>query len=158
AWSPSRRWSICSRTSRSQRGYVAAPPATFWRWALSSATMPTWKPAWPLSKRGWLEYWPPRTPPRTGQPNDDPPLKPKGQAMHARRLRRLESLVEMLEGRLKLGQQSLPPRRVQTPQDVIDLLQEQVEAVRQESMAGTIEKARAVGYLAGLARKAIETG
>jgi hypothetical protein len=64
----------------------------------------------------------------------------------------------MLEAQLKLGQQSLPPRRVQTPQDVIDLLQEQVEAVRQESRAGTIEKARAVGYLAGLARKAIETG
>lgn len=78
--------------------------------------------------------------------------------MHAHRLRRIESLVEMLEAQLKLGQQSLPPRRVQTPQDVIDLLQEQVEAVRQESMAGTIEKARALGYLAGLARKAIETG
>jgi hypothetical protein len=78
--------------------------------------------------------------------------------MHAHRLRRIESLVEMLEAQRKLGQQSLPPRRLQTPQDVIDLLQEQVEAVRQESMAGTIEKARALGYLAGLARKAIETG
>jgi len=64
----------------------------------------------------------------------------------------------MLQAQRKLGQQSLPPRRLQTPQDVIDLLQEQVEAVRQESMAGTIEKARALGYLAGLVRKAIETG
>jgi hypothetical protein len=64
----------------------------------------------------------------------------------------------MLEAQLKLGQQPPPPRRVQTPQDVIDLLQEQVEAVHQESRAGPIEKARALGYLAGLARKAIETG
>jgi hypothetical protein len=78
--------------------------------------------------------------------------------MHEHRLRRIESLVEILEAQLTRGQRSLPPRRVQTPQDVIDLLQEQVEAVRLEPMAGTIEKARALGYLAGLARKAIETG
>ena len=49
-------------------------------------------------------------------------------------------------------------QRLQTAQDVIDLLQEQVEAVRHEAMAGTVEKARALGYLAGIARKAIETG
>jgi hypothetical protein len=78
--------------------------------------------------------------------------------MHKHRLRRLESLVEILEAQLRRGQQSLPPRQVQTAQDVIDLLQEQVEAVRQEAMAGTIEKARAIGYLAGIARKAIATG
>lgn len=78
--------------------------------------------------------------------------------MHKQRLRRIESLLEIVEEQRRRGQQSLPPRRVQTPQDVIDLLQEQVEAIRQEAMAGTIEKARALGYLAGIARKAIETG
>lgn len=48
--------------------------------------------------------------------------------------------------------------RLQTAQDVIDLLQEQVEAVRADAAAGTLEKARCVGYLAGIALKAIETG
>ena len=78
--------------------------------------------------------------------------------MHKPRLRRLESLVEIAEEQLRRGQRSLPPRQLQTAQDVIDLLQEQVEAVRHEARAGTIEKARALGYLAGIARKAIETG
>jgi hypothetical protein len=41
---------------------------------------------------------------------------------------------------------------------VIDLLQEQVEAVRAETAATTVEKARTIAYLAGMARKAIETG
>jgi hypothetical protein len=82
----------------------------------------------------------------------------KNQAMHKPRLRRLESLVEIAEEQLRRGQRSLPPRQLQTAQDVIDLLQEQVEAVRHEARAGTIEKARALGYLAGIARKAIETG
>jgi hypothetical protein len=48
--------------------------------------------------------------------------------------------------------------RLQTAQDVIDLLQEQVEAVRGEKKAGTLEKARTIGYLAGIALKAIEAG
>ena len=53
-----------------------------------------------------------------------------------------------------------PPRtpgRLQTPQDVVDLLEEQVEAVRAENQAETVAKARALGYLAGQARKAMET-
>jgi hypothetical protein len=48
--------------------------------------------------------------------------------------------------------------RLKTAADVLDLLQEQVEAVRAESEAGTLEKARVVGYLAGVALKAIEAG
>jgi hypothetical protein len=48
--------------------------------------------------------------------------------------------------------------RLQTAQDVIDLLQEQVAAVRADADAGTLEKARAVGYLAGIALRAIEAG
>jgi hypothetical protein len=71
------------------------------------------------------------------------------------RLRRIESFLQHCELR---GSAPLPPRRLQTVQDVIDLLHEQVEAVRAQAWAGTIEKARAIAYLAGVARQAIETG
>jgi hypothetical protein len=47
---------------------------------------------------------------------------------------------------------------VQTAQDVIDLLQEQIEAVRTDVEASALEKARIIGHLAGLALKAIEAG
>jgi hypothetical protein len=47
---------------------------------------------------------------------------------------------------------------LQTAQDVIDLLQEQVESLREVRWANAVQKARAIGYLAGIARKAIETG
>jgi hypothetical protein len=50
------------------------------------------------------------------------------------------------------------PFRLQTAADVLALLAEQVEAVRAEQEAGTLEKARVVGYLAGIALKAIEAG
>src|SRR5436190_164755 len=50
------------------------------------------------------------------------------------------------------------PFRLQTAADVIDLLQEQIEAVRAEAEAKTTEKARTIGYLAGIALKAIEAG
>ena len=48
--------------------------------------------------------------------------------------------------------------RLQTAQDVIDLLQEQVALVRAAEDAGALEKARTIGYLAGVALKAIEAG
>jgi len=73
--------------------------------------------------------------------------------MRKQRIRRLETLVERLEAAGKP-----PPRRLQTAQDVIDLLEEQVEALRAERWAGAVQTARAIGYLAGIARKAIETG
>ena len=72
------------------------------------------------------------------------------------RLGRVESLVDGLD-QLMRRRRSLPARKLQTAQDVIDLLQEQVEAIRHESLADPLEKARAVGYLAGQARRAIET-
>src|SRR5215475_14483158 len=50
------------------------------------------------------------------------------------------------------------PFRLKTAADVLSLLEEQVEAVRAEQGAGTLEKARTVGYLAGVALKAIEAG
>ena len=73
--------------------------------------------------------------------------------MRKQRIRRLETLVEQLDTAEKP-----PPRRLQTAQDVIDLLQEPVEALRAHRWAGAVQKARAIGYLAGIARKAIETG
>ena len=48
--------------------------------------------------------------------------------------------------------------RLQTAADVLDLLEEQVEAVRQDPEAGTLEKARTIGFLAGISLKAIEAG
>src|SRR5215216_8017707 len=55
------------------------------------------------------------------------------------------------------GQTLIPlPFRLKTAQDVLALLEEQVNAVREESDAGTLEKARAIGYLAGIALKAVE--
>ncbi len=55
------------------------------------------------------------------------------------------------------GQTLVPlPFRLKTAQDVLALLEEQVNAVREEPEAGTLEKARAVGYLAGIALKAVE--
>jgi hypothetical protein len=77
--------------------------------------------------------------------------------MIQQRLRRLEILVERLAAALR-GQMMGPPRRLQTAQDVIGQLEEQVEALRSEAGAGTVEKDRAIGYLTGIARKAIETG
>jgi hypothetical protein len=69
------------------------------------------------------------------------------------RLRRIETLLNHCER--QVGRQR-PPRPLQTVQDVIDLVQEQVEAIRAEPWSPTIAKARAIGYLAGVARKAIE--
>ena len=45
-----------------------------------------------------------------------------------------------------------------TVQDVIDLIEEQVEALRAETWIGPVEKARALAYLANVARHAIQTG
>jgi hypothetical protein len=57
------------------------------------------------------------------------------------------------------GQTLVPlPFRLKTAADVLALLEEQVAAVRGDPEAGTLEKARCVGYLAGVALRAIEAG
>jgi hypothetical protein len=57
------------------------------------------------------------------------------------------------------GTKVLPaPCRLRTAQDVIDLLQEQVEAARADTEAAPLEKARIIGQLASLTLKAIEAG
>lgn len=49
------------------------------------------------------------------------------------------------------------PFRLKTVRDVLTLLEEQINAVREDKEAGTLEKARTIGYLAGIALKAVET-
>jgi hypothetical protein len=73
------------------------------------------------------------------------------------RLRQVEALLARLV-RARRGAPAPAPRPLRTPQDVIDLLHEQVEAIRQDACAGPLEKARAIGYLAAIAARAIETG
>ena len=48
--------------------------------------------------------------------------------------------------------------RLRTARDVLALLDEQVAAVRNDAEAGTLEKARTIGYLAGISLRAIEAG
>ncbi len=48
--------------------------------------------------------------------------------------------------------------RLRTPADLLAVLQHQIEAVRLDPEAGTLEKARVIGVLAGVALKAIEVG
>ena len=48
--------------------------------------------------------------------------------------------------------------RLETAGDVIALIENQVQAVLDETDAGALEKARTIGYLAGVSLKAIECG
>jgi hypothetical protein len=73
--------------------------------------------------------------------------------MFKQRLRRLEARLRQAE-----RPEKPPSRPLQTAQDVIDLLQEQVEALQAVRWSGAVQKARAIGYLASIARQAIETG
>ena len=57
------------------------------------------------------------------------------------------------------GQTRVPiPFRLKTAADVLSLLEEQVGAVRADDTLATVERARAIGYLAGVSLKAIEAG
>ena len=57
------------------------------------------------------------------------------------------------------GQTRVPiPFRLKTAADVLALLEEQVAAVRSDETVTTVERARTVGYLAGISLKAIEAG
>lgn len=57
------------------------------------------------------------------------------------------------------GQTRLPVEfRLKTAADVLALLDEQVASVRQDGSLGSVERAKAVGYLAGIALRAIDAG
>jgi hypothetical protein len=70
--------------------------------------------------------------------------------MFKRRIQRLEALVDRCDS------ETAPARRLQTAQDIVDLLEEQVEALRAASWVGTLQKAQAIAVLDSIARKAIE--
>jgi hypothetical protein len=50
------------------------------------------------------------------------------------------------------------PFRLKTAHDVLALLAEQVEAVRSDSDLTTVERARTITYIAGVALRAIDAG
>jgi hypothetical protein len=57
------------------------------------------------------------------------------------------------------GQTRVPiPFRLKTAADVLALLEEQVGAVRADDSLTTVERARTIGFLAGVSLKAIEAG
>jgi hypothetical protein len=70
------------------------------------------------------------------------------------RLKRIEAILN----RCGRPGRRVPPRPLRTVHDVVELLHEQVEAVRAAPWTDPIDRARALGYLAGVARKAIEVG
>jgi len=47
--------------------------------------------------------------------------------------------------------------RLETAKGILAELAEQMEAVKKDLEAGTLEKARTIGYLAGIALRAVET-
>jgi hypothetical protein len=70
------------------------------------------------------------------------------------RLKRIEATLN----RCASPGRRVPPRPLQSAQDVVALLHEQVEAVRAAPWTDPLDRARAIAYLAGVARKAIEAG
>ena len=48
--------------------------------------------------------------------------------------------------------------RAKTAADVLALLNEQLDTLRQDASLGSVERAKAVGYLAGIALRAIDAG
>ena len=57
------------------------------------------------------------------------------------------------------GQTQLPTSfRLRTATDVLELLQEQVAAVLADEAVTTLERARVIGFLAGIGLRAIEAG
>lgn len=66
-----------------------------------------------------------------------------------------------LRGRGSLSPVTLPlptPFRLKTAQDAVAVLEQQMGAVVADTEAGTLEKARVIGYLVGVSLKAIEQG
>ena len=75
--------------------------------------------------------------------------------MIKQRIQRLESLLYRHQ---RYAQSLAPPRPLKTVRDVIDLLEEQAHAIRSDPWSSAIEKARALSYLASVARRTMETG
>jgi hypothetical protein len=74
------------------------------------------------------------------------------------RLGNLRNTVACRRGILPLQTEPEAPPPLRTAADVLDLLEHLTAAVRADPWAEVAEKARAAGYLAGIALKAIEIG
>ena len=84
-----------------------------------------------------------------------PYANPETSRQYQREYRRMQRAGECTTP----SQTQLPAEfRLRRAVDVLELIEEQVDAVRGETEAGTLEKARCIGYLSGVALKAIEAG
>ncbi len=83
-------------------------------------------------------------------PFADPEKRRQYDAEHKRRMR----VAEPCPTRLTLPVEF----RAKTAADVLALLNEQIETVRQDHSLGSVERAKSVGYLAGIALRAIDAG
>jgi hypothetical protein len=72
------------------------------------------------------------------------------------RLRQIEALLSRLSAAVR-GQPAVRPRRLRSAADVLEVLEEQVEILRAEATIGSVERARTIARLAGIARQTIET-
>ena len=74
---------------------------------------------------------------------------------------RLERLVRNRRLRRPGAEATRPvplPVRLKTAADLLTLLEEQITAVRGATEAGALDRARVVGFLAGIALKALDAG
>lgn len=76
-----------------------------------------------------------------------------------REYQRLHKRMERAGSSQTPSQTQVPAEfRLKTARDVLDLLESQVGAVLADGEVGTLERARCIGYLAGISLKAIEAG
>ena len=83
-------------------------------------------------------------------PFADPEKRRQYDAEHKRRMR----VADPCPTRLTLPVEF----RAKTAADVLALLNEQIDTVRQDGSLGSVERAKSVGYLAGIALRAIDAG
>jgi hypothetical protein len=74
------------------------------------------------------------------------------------RLGHLHHTVACRRDLLPLRAEQDAPQPLRTASDILDLLEQLTAAVQADPWTGAAEKARAAGYLAGVALKAIEVG
>ena len=71
---------------------------------------------------------------------------------------RIQHLESLLFRHVRQARSQPPLKPLRTVRDVIDLLEEQAQAIRSDPWSSTVEKARALAYLASVARRTMETG
>lgn len=86
------------------------------------------------------------------------PEKRRASNREAQRRRRARAKGDTRSARTRKPLPELEALRYGTARAILGLLNRQIEAVEGEKEAGTIEKARAIGYLSSLMLRVIETG